>query len=102
MEVVLVSLHVAKLRERLVAIIQDADVWLKTLVGLQMGTQVSTLGELAITLVTGERAFASVTTSVSLQVAQLGESKFAARKVTRVWLLATVRSAMDVEMSFFE
>ena len=80
-------LHVTKLRERLVAIIQDANVWLETLVGLQMGTQVSTLGELPITLVTGEGAFTSVAASVSLQVAQLGESKFATRKVTRLEML---------------
>lgn len=47
-----------------------------------MGTKVAALSKVAITLVASKGAFASVTTSVSLEVAKLREGQVAARKVT--------------------
>lgn len=47
-----------------------------------MGSKVAALSKVAITLVASKGAFASVTTSVSLEVAKLREGQVAARKVT--------------------
>jgi hypothetical protein len=64
-------LHIAKLGECLVAVVQDTDIGFQSLVSLQVGAKVSSLSKLAVTLITRERAFAGVATSMSLQVAQL-------------------------------
>jgi hypothetical protein len=80
-----------------------------------VGTKVSTLSKLAVTLVARERAFTGVATSMSLKVAQLRKGELAAGEVTRlcmsvqfvcqnqvqtyIWLLTTVCSAVDVEVS---
>lgn len=109
-------LHVAKLRERLVAVIQAADEGLETLVSLLVCSNIATLGKLATALATGVGSLASVAAHMGLEVAQLREGELASREFasldvsvspvpcctsvvqTYIGLGTGVRAAVDVKM----
>lgn len=76
-EVVLVSFHVAQLREGLVAIIKSANERLETLVGFFVGADIPSLGKGLAANTARVWFFASVATHVRLEVSTLGKGEAA-------------------------
>lgn len=114
-EVVLVRLHVAELREALVAAVKEALERLLALVSFLMRLYVALLGEGLVTLAALVGPLASMAALVRLQVAELGKGEVAAlvpadlccvrmtlkmgQYSTYIWALAGVGALVDVEVS---
>lgn len=101
-KVVLMSLHIAQLRKRLVAIIEPADEGLQAFVCLLVGSKIPTLSEALATSSARERLFTCVASYVSLEVSSLRERKTAIFHGADVWSMAGVSASVNVAMRLLD
>lgn len=101
-KVVLVCLHIAKLRKGLVAIIEPADKGLQAFVCLFMRAEVSTLSEALATCSAREWFFTRVTPYVSLEISSLRKRKATVFHGADIWSMAGVSASMNVAMRLLD